>query len=430
MGQVRTSDWLPAGGDDGPSRDTAQRADDAWPKGVTPGARRGEAALGDHVVTPTALLRRTALEHNAATLAAYCSSHGVDLAPHGKTTMSPELVALQMASGAWGITAATIRQVQVLRGFGVRRILLANQLVDPAGLRWLAGALERDPRSTFVCYVDSVPGVDLMTAALTRAGMADRVDVLVEIGSAGGRGGCRTDDQVAAVATRVRASPRLRLRGAAAFEGVFGGQPDADARVLSLLERLRDAFAELHRAALLADDRDAIVSAGGSVHLDRVVEVLAPDWATTPGVRVVLRSGCYLTHDHGIYRRRSPLDASRAPDGLRPAIEVWGRVLSQPEPGLALADVGRRDVSHDAGLPTVVAHRPAGAARPAAAGGVTVTALNDQHTYLRTPVPSPLAVGDLVGFGISHPCTTLDRWRALTVVEDDDTIAGFVHTRF
>ena len=424
-----------------------------WPGGP------GTSLFGDHTTTPLALLRRTALEHNAAVLRDYCRAHGVDLAPHGKTTMSPELGRLQLDHGAWGITAATAWQAQVLRGFGVDRILLANELVDPPGLRWAARELEADAGFELICYADSTDGVEIMTEVLTSSGFGGHVDVLVELGGPGGRTGCRTAAAADAVCAAVARSPRLRLRGVAAFEGVWGRAADAPEQITRLLERVRATLAGLRDDGRLDGDAEAIVSAGGSAHFDRVVEVLAGDWPAVPPVRVVLRSGCYLTHDHGSYRALSPLDGQRVPGGLRPALEVWGRVLSHPEPGLAFADVGRRDVSHDAGLPVVIARRPrpvgaagaagggvgagagavgggdgaggdGGGARGAALREVAVTALNDQHAYMRTPVPSPLAIGDLVGFGISHPCTTLDRWRVLPVVEDDDTVAGFVRTCF
>jgi D-serine deaminase-like pyridoxal phosphate-dependent protein len=425
-----------------------------WPRVASPLAsvQLGAPALGDDTTTPLALLRRTAVEHNAATMRDYCAAHGVDLAPHGKTTMSPELMALQLAEGAWGMTAATIRQVAVLRRFGVDRIILANELVDPPGLRWLARELQRDPGLEFLCYVDSAAGVDLMTDVLDAAGFAGQVDVLVEVGVQGGRTGCRTLVEVTAVADRVLRSARLRLRGVAAFEGIFadpgsakraveprqnlgpgvfgGRSPETVARIGSFLEHVRTALSRLIDADLLPDDREAILTAGGSGFFDRVVEVLTTGWGSRPPVRVVLRSGCYLTHDHGGYRRMSPLDAQRVPGGLRPAIEVWGRVVSHPERGLAFADVGRRDVSHDSDLPRALLHRRRDDDRSLPLDGVTVTALNDQHAYLQTAVPSPLRVGDLVGFGISHPCTTFDKWRALLVVEDDDTIAGLVHTWF
>jgi D-serine dehydratase len=148
---------------------------------------------------------------------------------------------------------------------------------------------------------------------------------------------------------------------------------------------------------------------------------------------VILRSGCYLTHDHGIYARSSPAarGAAGAPD-LRPALELWALVVSRPEPGLALLGAGRRDVSSDAGFPVPLRVRRRDGSRSGGSGtdGWKVTDLNDQHAYLRLPEDAALAPGDVVGLGISHPCTTLDKWRVLMVLNEDDRVVDAVHSFF
>ena len=148
----------------------------------------------------------------------------------------------------------------------------------------------------------------------------------------------------------------------------------------------------------------------------------------TAGMAVILRSGAYVTHDHGHYGRVSPArrGAAGAP-ALRPALELWAQVLSRPEPGLALLGAGRRDVGFDAGLPV-----PLRAVRRGAASGVSgeVTELNDQHAYLRLDSETALVPGDLVCLGISHPCTTLDKWRVMPVVSDDGRVIDAVHAFF
>lgn len=70
---------------------------------------------------PVMVLKRSALEHNVATMARFCERHGVSLAPHGKTTMSPEIVRPSSVRGAWGITAATAAQARAFRGLGIER---------------------------------------------------------------------------------------------------------------------------------------------------------------------------------------------------------------------------------------------------------------------------------------------------------------------
>jgi D-serine deaminase-like pyridoxal phosphate-dependent protein len=108
---------------------------------------------------------------------------------------------------------------------------------------------------------------------------------------------------------------------------------------------------------------------------------------------------------------------------------VFSRVVSRPEPGLALLDAGKRDVPSDVDLPLVL-QTSDGRALP----GARVVALNDQHARLELPPELELAVGEVVLLGISHPCTAFDRWRLLPEVEHardrEPRVVGFVATVF
>ncbi|MBI3212837.1 MAG: alanine racemase [Mycobacterium sp.] len=368
----------------------------------------------DGPLGPICVLREDALEHNLATMAAWCSHHDVGLAPHGKTHMAPQLYARQLAAGACAVTVATISQLRSYRAFGVQRAILANELVDPAGLRWLATELDADPDFDVVCWVDSVRGVQLMADALTAAGAKRQLQVCVEVGAAGGRTGARTDADIDTVAAAAAACPRLRLVGVAGYEGALGHDISAAGRspVWAYLESVRAAVLRL--AGRFESD-EVLVTAGGSTHFDLVAEVLAADWPTSLPVRTVLRSGCYLTHDDGLYARTSPLRGQ----GLRPALSVWAQVCSTPEPGLALLTMGRRDVSFDQDLPV-----------PRELPSATVTALNDQHAFLRLEAGAGVRVGDWVEFGVSHPCTVFDKWPMIPVLDADNRVRALVRTFF
>jgi D-serine deaminase-like pyridoxal phosphate-dependent protein len=371
----------------------------------------------DGAVSPVCVLRLTALAHNLVTMARWCRRNGVELAPHGKTHMSPQLLARQLGAGASAVTVATISQVRTFRAFGVRDVVLANELVDEAGLRWLAAELDADPGFHLVCWVDSTAGVALMSSVLTAAGARRPVDVCVEIGMAGGRTGCRGPADVDEVARAAAASPQLRLVGVAGYEAALGHDvtPDALARVTGYLTELRAAVVRL--APLFETDR-IIATAGGSTYFDVVADVLAGDWPDGLLVRTIVRSGCYLTHDDGLYGRTSPLGRS-APGRLLPALQVWAQVVSRPEPDLALLTMGRRDVSFDQDLPV-----------PLSLSDSSVTKLNDQHAYLRLGGADRVEVGAWLGFGISHPCTVFDKWQAIPVLDHDDRVVDVIRTFF
>ena len=386
------------------------------------GRPRWNVLRGD-LPLPALVLKESALAHNLALMAGWCREHGVLHAPHGKTTMAPQLFKRQLEAGAWAITAATTGQVRTFRAFGVRRILLANELVQPVALRWVARQLAADPEFDFYCLVDSRAGVERMAGAL--AGAERPVQVLVEVGFAGGRTGCRSPADARAVAEAVERAPELELVGTEGYEGIIGGDRSEAAlgAVDAFLQRLRETTVELGRAGLFAGRDRVLVSAGGSAYFDRVVEVLGPEWQLGAAVDVVVRAGGYVTHDVGLYERSSPLARE-----LRPALEAWGVVLSRPQPDLALVSFGKRDVSHDVDLPIPQTAYEGGGLRTVS--GFEVTALNDQHAYVRLPPDDALDVGDLLGCGISHPCTAFDKWRLIPVVDDEYTVVDAVATFF
>ena len=369
------------------------------------GARRARLPLDDFG-TPLLTLDAGALDHNVRAMAEWAGAAGLDLAPHGKTTMAPALWRMQLDAGAWGITIANLPQLRVARAFGVRRVLLANTLIDPAGLAWLASELERSPEFEFVSWVDSVRAVELMDDALRLARAQRQVDVCVELGGPDGRTGVRGDGDARTIADAVRGAPTLRLAGVAGYEGALAHDASEEGRgtVDAYLRRLGNLYEGLD-----FEVGEPVVSAGGSAFFDQVAEVLGG-----LGGRVLLRSGAYIVHDDGFYRGISPFarGAGGAGARLRSAMHAWARVVSRPEPALAILDAGRRDLPFDQGLPEPQLVRGRG---PAPVDGARITALNDQHAYLVDGSPE---IGDVVRLGLSHPCTALDKWTMIPVVDD------------
>jgi D-serine deaminase-like pyridoxal phosphate-dependent protein len=395
---------------------------------------RGWSVLGGEFLLPVMVLKDSALRHNSKLMAAYCKRHDFLLAPHGKTPMAPQLLKMQLDDGAWAVTAATMSQVRVWRAFGADRVILANELVEPASARWVAQQLEADPGFDFHCLVDSIAGVRLLEAAVEAADVHRRLNVLLEFGPVGGRAGCRTHEEALHVARAVADCPHLALAGVEAFEGVIH-EKSLDGTLQAVdrfLDDLRALVEKMDAAGLFTHVPDVVVTAGGSAFPDRVVAGLGGQWNLSRQVRRVLRSGCYLTHDAVHYSQMSPF-GGRVPETgpLEEALEVWGAVLSMPEPGLALVGFGKRDVSYDMELPVPRFVKTAGpqAPRPLRAEA-SIFALNDQHAFMRVGAEANLKVGDLVGCGISHPCTAFDKWRLIPVVDDGYQVVDAVLTYF
>ncbi|MFB7271579.1 alanine racemase [Streptomyces sp. NPDC056244] len=398
--------------------------------------------------TPVLALSAESVEHNLVLLESYSARHGLAFAPHGKTSMSPQLFARQLDHGAWGITAAVPHQVRVYRAFGIQRIFLANELVDAAALRWLAGELDRDPRFRFICYADSVRGVELMDEALRAAGARRPVEVVVELGAGeGARTGARTEADCAAVADAIAAAPTLRLAGVAGYEGEV---PAADGdTVRAWLRRLVALAADFDKAgrfdsgeagttgASAEGTSDAkvappeiVISAGGSAWFDAVADVFAEIPPLSRPVLKLLRSGAYISHDDGHYRHLTPFNRVPEEGALQPAFRLWAQVVSRPSPAQAFVNAGKRDAAYDLDLPEaqVVRDGRTGEIRPAA--GIAVTGLSDQHGWLTTAPDADLEVGDWVGMGLSHPCTSFDKWQLIPLVEADGTVTDLVRTFF
>jgi len=392
--------------------------------------------LRDSFPAPVAVIRDSALRTNIELMRRFTESAGVKLAPHGKTTMCPQLFDMQLEAGAWGMTCATAAHLRVYRQFGVPRIIMANQLMDADSVRLVARHLASDPGFEFYGIVDSVEAALRYEEVRSELPAGPPLNLLLEIGAVGGRTGVRTEEGALRIAREIASMGRcVRLVGVEAFEGIFpGAQSDAEAAVDALLRKVGVIAERIDRENLF-QHASIILSAGGSAHFDQVVKALKSVRLSRP-TTVVLRSGCYITHDHGIYatalerlRQRSS-DTVFAEQGFEPALELWTTVQSLPEPGLAIVTLGRRDVSFDAGLPVPIKHYRSGGRAPAdISGRAEILRLNDHHGYLRFS-DIDFAIQDRIAVGISHPCTTFDRWEYLYLVRDNYDVVSVLRTYF
>lgn len=413
------------------------------PAGVAPFrlgdiASHGWNVADEDLPFPLLTLRRSAVEHNIALMQRYCDARGAALAPHGKTTMAPQIFKWQLDAGAWGLTAATLQQLQVYRSFGVQRVIFANQLVDRQSLAYVCKELRDDERFECYVFVDSSEGVRALAAAVREHGLDRRVEVLLEIGHAEGRAGVRT---LSALERVWRASQEeedaAHLAGVTGFEGLLAinrfetGRANGPAPVTveSYLKSVVESIDGLK--AMGALDDSFLVTAGGSAAFDHVLDAFADRWPKY--AQVVLRSGCYVTHDHHMYANTSPLrgrPGRPSEDTLRPALELWSYVQSRPEPNLAILTFGRRDAPYDYGLPVPISHIPAESLERREVNEWSVVKMNDQHAYMAVPPEAEVEVGDRVVCGISHPCTAFDKWRVIPLLDDADTVIGAIRTFF
>jgi D-serine dehydratase len=389
----------------------------------------GWQLLREDLSLPAAVLYEDKLAHNLQWMKEFVAAYGVKLAPHGKTTMAPKLFARQLQAGAWGITLATAHQTRVAYEHGVRRVLMANQLVGKQNMAIIARLLE-DPGFEFFCLIDSVQLVESLARFFQAHGK--RLNVLLELGVEGGRAGIRNPHQLQVVLEAVAHwRGNIALCGVEVYEGILKDEPS----VRTFLQRAVDTARELAKNNRF--DRDPfILSGAGSAWYDVVADVFSRA-DLGQAVEVVLRPGCYLTHDVGVYREaqeqiliRNPI-AQHMHSSLQPALQLWAYVQSLPEKEKAIVALGKRDAAFDAGLPTPTLHYRPGAPAPAAVpSNWKLTGMMDQHAYLQIAEGDDIRVGDMIGFDISHPCLTFDKWRYLPVLDSGYRVIDIIQTFF
>ncbi|WP_417722868.1 alanine racemase [Salipiger sp.] len=383
---------------------------------------------------PVLTFDRAAWSRNCDAMFAYADAAGARLAPHVKTPMSPELARELWDRGAVALTVADIRQAVVMLGYGLDRLILANQIGGRASGARLGRLLKAHPDARVTLYVDSLAALETAGAVADASGRT--ADFLIEVG--GARAGARAMATVQAILKAMKGHPKLKVSGIAAYEGASAtADQDETRRAIGALHAFaREAFNELRRR--MPEDR-LMLSSGGSNFFDLVIEDLGPLVRDDGNADLVLRSGAIFFHDHGVYARGlanmdrrggyAKQGGAKASDSFTPALAIHAEVLSRPEAGLAICGMGMRDASFDQGLPVPLALHRDGRARTLPEP-MTVEKLNDQHAFVTVDPGADLVVGDVVSFGISHPCTALDRWRWIFEAGPDGRITGAMPTFF
>jgi D-serine dehydratase len=386
--------------------------------------------LDEDVSLPAAVLYADRIEHNLKWMQAFVAEYGVKLAPHGKTTMAPQLFRRQLDAGAWGITLATAHQVRAAYRGGVHRVLMANQLVGKRNMGMIAELLT-DPDFEFHCLVDSADNVDQLGKFFSDVNK--HVNVLLELGVAGGRTGIRDDAQRDAVLAAIARWPdAVKLTGVEIYEGVL----QDESKVRAFLQNAVDVTRKLVADGKI-ERKPAILSGAGSAWYDVVADEFAK--ANSDAIEVILRPGCYLTHDVGVYKKaqneifaRNPI-AKKMGEGLKPALQLWAYVQSIPEPDRVIIGLGKRDAAFDAGMPEPARHFRPGTQWPRdikTDEGWEIFGMMDQHAYLRIKPGDDIKVGDMIAFDISHPCLTFDKWRQILVVDTKYRVKEVIETSF
>ena len=369
---------------------------------------------------PVMILRDSALEHNIKRMASYCKSLGFELAPHVKTPMSPQIAKRQIAAGAWGLTIANFNQARIMFEYGFKKLIIGNEVMEPTSIAEIA-KINGSGAGHIIFYIDSLAGLKIAQDSIANVANA-KLNVFMEIGAVGGRAGIRDLDLLKTILGEIAKDDRIYVRGVSGFEGAVPGGDRAGDGIEKLRIFLRHIVAAAEITAPFIREDKIIISAGGSSFFDYVAE----EFAKYQGdAHRILRSGGYVSHDHVHYEDLYPFMGLPDSERFYPALELWARVLSIPEPDLAILNFGKRDAGNDLDNPLPILKL---GNKPEAFKG-EIEKLNDQHAFMKIS-PGTTAVGEIIGCGISNPCTNFDKWQLLPLVNDNYDVIDLVHTHF
>ncbi|SHE62712.1 amino acid deaminase [Vibrio gazogenes] len=385
--------------------------------------------LREEVSLPALVMDKTKLLNNINWMQRFADTYHVHLAPHGKTSMTPEIFKLQINAGAWGMTVANAIQASAAYHSGVNRIIMANQLIGKANFDLISQLISQNDLE-FCCVIDSIDNLKMLDKYFSDKGQ--QLNVLIELGVSHGRCGCRTQDQVHDLLNALDISPSIKLAGLEFYEGVIHST-NAEQDVRAFIKYAANIFkSDAFQSRLTT--KNPIFTGAGSAWYDIVCEEMQSA-NLPPNTAPIIRPGCYVAHDVGIYKdaqnnvlKRNEIACGQSSQ-LESCLELWAYVQSIPEDGVAIIGFGKRDSAFDAGLPIPNLHYKPGAAHPKKVpSSWSITDVMDQHAFM--VFQGELQVGDLISFGTSHPCLTFDKWREINVVDDHFNVVDKYRTYF
>ncbi len=324
--------------------------------------------------TPALVVDLDIMAGNIERIARTCRDHGVGWRPHTKGQKTPEIIRLELAAGAIGITCAKVGEAEVMVGAGIGDILIANEIVGEIKLRRLVELLARTDIT--VC-VDDPRNIAALGAAA--AGRGRRLGIVAEVDIGMHRAGVLPGPAVVELAKAAAAHPGLAFRGVMGWESQAVTLADPKAKERTVVEAVAQltASAAACRAAGFALD---IVSCGGTGTFPYCIQ--------QPGVTEVQIGGGifsdmhYVTHYH---------------NDFTPALTILATVISRPTPTRLVIDAGRKAMSGDAALPQPLGLPP-----------VRTVRLSAEHATIELEAPSETpAVGDKIELIVGYSDTTV-----------------------
>jgi D-serine deaminase-like pyridoxal phosphate-dependent protein len=218
-------------------------------------------ALGlsvEELPTPILILDRTILDRNIEKMMSSLAGKTIDLRPHTKVQKSTDLALLQVAAGAVGVTVATVWEAAAMFAAGVKRVLIANEVIGVQKIEALA-LLAKHGDLTVV--VDNLKNIEQISEQLSQKNT--NVGVLIDLDVGMARCGARSLEEAVALADLVVSKENLNLEGLQAYEGHCMLEPDSVVR-LKLATQAMDYAAKVLAAIQKKYPQAKTLSGGGT----------------------------------------------------------------------------------------------------------------------------------------------------------------------
>jgi D-serine deaminase-like pyridoxal phosphate-dependent protein len=302
--------------------DAAPAAAELDPKGLT----RAD------LPTPALLVDLDAFETNLKLMAEHCQRAGCGFRPHAKTHKCPEIGKRQVASGALGVSVATVPEAEAMAAAGIKGVLLTSPIVERGKIARMV-ELARQGGEVLLA-VDHPREVELLAEAAEAAKV--RVDVLVDVDVGSRRTGILPGEPALELGRLIAGSKSLRLRGLQAYAGHashtvgFAKRQEVSRTAMSKAVETRDLLA---KAGL-----DMRILSGGSTGTYNIDSKIA-------GI-TELQVGSYIFMDVE-YRSIGGQKEAAVYQDFQPSLTVLTTVVSTTHPDRVSVDAGTKAFATD-----------------------------------------------------------------------------------
>jgi D-serine deaminase-like pyridoxal phosphate-dependent protein len=341
--------------------------------------------------TPVLLIDADKLERNLKRMQDIAAEAGIAYRPHAKSHKSPILAQMQIDAGACGICCAKLGEAEVMAAAGIPDILITTPVVGRSKLQRLANAAQQ---SHITVVADDADNLSDLAAAAQTAGI--RLDVLIEVDVGQGRCGVAPGPEAARLAKLIGDTQWLRFRGLQGYQGLIqmtAAMTEREAATRDALDLLNQTAAEVRATGIEFD-----VLTGGGTGTSVIDVALAGLTELQPGSYIFMDS------------RYAAIEwTGGAPTPFENSLTVLGTVVSRPEEGRCIVDVGYKAASSDGGPPV-----------PLGLDGATFSFAGDEHGQLQFSggARAP-GIGEKVTLIPSHCDTTVNLYDQYIVTRGD-----------